>query len=151
MKKYFFITLFFAFGCTSSKEVALLKVLQKQYQLSEKCAVLIIPNAGCTGCISDAEQFASKKMSSSKLFINMVGLRSKKLVMQKMGANFFLNPRVKIDTENEVKQLTGASIFPLIIYIEDNKIQKIVESSPKLKGNAWAELSLFLSEEKRAK
>jgi len=148
MKRLLFLSLLFTFSCTVSKESILLKVLEKQYQLPEKCAILLIPNAGCTGCISDAERFTSENLSSQKLFINMVDLRSKKLIKQKMGVDFLLNPRVKIDQESKVKQSAKVSIFPKIIYIQERKITKIVEASPEYEGNAWQELKDYLNTQK---
>lgn len=144
MKYILFILSCSIFACTSTKEQNILKVLKKQYQLPTNCAVLLIPNGGCTGCISNAEGFASKHLVSDKLFVNMVELRSKKLVAQKLGADFLFNPKVKIDKEGELKRIANVTLYPKIIYLEAGQITKIVEASPAYKGNAWAELKKYL-------
>jgi hypothetical protein len=150
MKYYFIfsILLFFSISCTTQKEVALLKILKKQYQLPQKSVVLLIPNAGCSGCISDAEYFAKKHLNYSKLFVGIVGMRSKKLAIQKLGQEFLFSSKVKIDVDGEVKQCAKVSSYPKIVYIEQNQITKIVEASPEAKGDVWAELKTYLLNEK---
>ncbi|TAE19797.1 MAG: hypothetical protein EAZ95_00900 [Bacteroidetes bacterium] len=140
-----FLLLFLA-GCSVKKEMLLLKTLRQYYTLPQNCAVLLIPNAGCAGCISNAETFATRNIDKyPALYVNMVSVRSKKLLAQKLGNTFLLNPRVKIDTEQTIKELTTMSIYPKIVYIQAGKIINIVESSPKYEKNAWDELRAYLS------
>jgi hypothetical protein len=132
--------------CALKKEVALMRTLHKSYALPARCVVLLIPNAGCAGCISNGEQFALKNIHKyPNLYVSMISIRSKKLLNQKLGNMFLLHPTVKIDIDENIRYAAQMSINAKAVFIEQNKITKIAEDSRDYTGNMYAEMIEFLN------
>ncbi|TAE19804.1 MAG: hypothetical protein EAZ95_00935 [Bacteroidetes bacterium] len=150
IKNSIFCLLFILVGCTSveTKERKLLaEVVQditKKDMLPNIRAYILIPNAGCDGCISTAEQFMidNIKKYSDVQFI-LTGIGSKKLYKNRFGA-LLQNPKVLSDYQNLAGANNLHSIYPKIFYMNNGQITKIVEASPEAKTDVWQDLKKYL-------
>jgi hypothetical protein len=141
-------------GCTSveTKERMLLaEVVQditKKDIIHNIRAYILIPNAGCDGCISTAEQFMidNIKKYSDVQFI-LTGIGSKKLYKNRFGA-LLQNPKVLSDYQNTAGANNLHTIYPKIFYMKNGQITKIVEASPDAKNDVWKDLKNYLMNEK---
>jgi hypothetical protein len=107
-------------------------------------AYILIPNAGCAGCISTAEQFMFDNVSKlpDVQFI-LTGIGSKKMYKNRFGA-LLQNPKVLSDYQNIAGANNLHTIYPKIFYMKNGQITKIVEASPEAKSDVWKELKAYL-------
>jgi hypothetical protein len=111
-------------------------------------AYVLIPNAGCAGCISDAEQFMFDNVNKlpDVRFI-LTGIGSKKLYKNRFGA-LLQNPKVLSDYQNLAGANNLHSIYPKIFYMNNGQITQIVEASPEAKTDVWQDLKKYLMHDK---
>ena len=94
--------------------------------LSQYKTVVIIPEAGCTGCISVAEQYFKTNYEDETILFIFTRIISKKSLELRVGGTDRLHrENVVLDVSdkyflNEYKE----SIYPYVLPIEDGKIQK---------------------------
>jgi carbonic anhydrase len=95
--------------------------------------IIIIPNQGCGGCITAAEEFYKKqKMSKNMKFIftNIISQKTLKRKIQVFSHNTFL------DTSNIMLKSypKNKSLYPCILKLKDGAIAGIVYQSPTENG-----------------
>lgn len=150
IKNSVWLFVFFGIACTSveTKERKLLaEVVQditKKDMLPNIRAYILIPNAGCDGCISTAEQFMFDNVDKlSDVQFILTGIGSKKLYKNRFGA-LLQNPKVLSDYQNLAGANNLHSIYPKIFYMNNGQITKIVEASPEAKTDVWQDLKKYL-------
>jgi hypothetical protein len=129
------------FSCSNNKgsnetNDPLLKViaqLDSSYKKTGNIVYLILPNEGCAGCISEAEDFTKKHYSfSAKLRFIFTKVKSVKTLKNKLGKEVMNNENVMIDRNNLIPypDVTN-SIYPMIVYVKDGSVYKVAYQSPK--------------------
>ncbi|KYG75584.1 hypothetical protein [Roseivirga spongicola] len=94
-------------------------------------AILIIPNAGCEGCITNSENFVMTNIDrTNQLDIIFTAVSSIKGLKLKLGRDLVERENVFVDTDNIFYSSTLASIYPSIVYLKDKKAVQIEEVSP---------------------
>lgn len=118
-----------ACSCTnnSSYERLLSSLLEKNIDLQDYSVVVIIPGAGCTGCISQAEDFFRQQMSREDhlfIFTNITSLKTLKLKMENIDIENLDN--TIIDKENLYDiQENQECIYPHIAIVENGRIKEV--------------------------
>jgi len=92
---------------------------------------IIIPNTGCQGCISNAEEFLMSNLNSAKYFFILTNYESKKYLRIKLGDSIFKAKNVFLDSTNKYyPQSFNERIYPISIYINNNTIENISLNLP---------------------
>lgn len=87
--------------------------------------LFIIPNRGCAGCISTAEEFFINHDKLEGLYFVFTNIISKKYLLNQLGENCFKSRNVLFDTLNSLSA-NSENIYPQIIYFnKKHKIQRI--------------------------
>jgi len=97
----------------------------------------VIPNQGCEGCISEAENFVitHASLSESNVTYIFTKIQSLKVLKYKLGSKIYSLPNVKIDTANIIVfPKDENNIYPMFIYTQANQINKIEYQSPNQNG-----------------
>lgn len=94
---------------------------------------VIIPRAGCSGCISKAENFfldyQKQSNNSKRIAFIFTKFESKKLLRLKFGKDLTERQNVFFDKENEIsKLLTYDDQYPVLIKFQSLGIEIIQES-----------------------
>lgn len=152
MKLYtlFFLILGIVFNsCSNSNENQLNKDFQKVIRRLNPeevtkgyQAYLVIPNTGCTGCISSAESILLENYKKSKKvkFI-LTRIESFKNLYLKLKIDINNEPNIILDKDNLFSQEPFASIYPQVFFVDSltgNIISK-EEISPT--GNGMLEIN----------
>ena len=100
-------------------------------------AIVIIPNQGCAGCISESEGFLKmyySELDSVKFILTKIV--SKKILKQKIGDSIFYSPNVFIDSLNKFTPpfFYEKFIYPSIIHLNQGLITHIELQAPDLVG-----------------
>lgn len=111
----------------ASYEKVLSSLLEKNIDLKDYSAVVIIPGAGCTGCISQAEDFFRQEMWREDhlfIFTNITSLKTLKLKME--GIDLENMDNTIIDKENLYDiQENQECIYPHIAIVENGRIKEV--------------------------
>lgn len=95
--------------------------------------IVVIPNAGCEGCINEAEslmiKYASKQNES--IYFVLTTYDSEKAIYLKYGYEIKEAKNVLIDAESIFNGNGYNSIYPIILYLNKGKLDKIFFQSPK--------------------
>ena len=102
-------------------------------RLSTVDAILIIPGAGCEGCIGSAEQFSKNYIDSLNFGVIFTQVNSLKNLRFSLGTDFLLNERVIIDTLNLID--LEEKYYPTIYYPNSNEIIAISPKEPQALPN----------------
>ena len=109
-------------------------------------AIIIIPNSGCEGCISNAERFVIDNFEKSDdVKYVFTEINSVKILKLKLG-KISTNSNVIIDENNSLNYASNAknAFYPSILFIKDNKISDVRYISPK-EPNSLSELEKYLA------
>lgn len=98
--------------------------------------VVVIPNQGCQGCISEAEKFVLNNYNKlDNVNYIFTQIHSVKLLKLRLGDSVIFSPKVKLDVKNEISYPEKAKeIYPMIVYYQDAEIKKIDYQSPQSEG-----------------
>lgn len=125
-------------SCSSRKETISLfnSFLSKELcpdSLLHKKMIVIIPNEGCGGCISVAEDFYQRNCQRNDILFVFTNVLSLKNLKYKIQINF---QNTIIDDENRYTDNLPAEtrIYPCILYLSEGKVVKINYQSPKEEG-----------------
>lgn len=131
---------------SNSEEYNLLnKSLQTQNVDVEVKYVIIIPGAGCNGCIQSAEMFLKENISNRELLFVLTRITSLKLLQHKIETTVTDYPNVVIDREGIFELLTHNGIYPCIVKLIDGEIESIEFQSPQ-NSNAFSNLQSKLTQ-----
>lgn len=94
-------------------------------------AILVIPEAGCDGCISSSVYFVKDNFADlTRLGVIFTRIGSKKALRARIGTDLLNSPRTHIDEVDYLNFEPFNSIYPLVVYLEDSKVSLIQEQSP---------------------
>ena len=122
---YIFVFLLF-FGCRpESFEHAVKKSFDSYLDTATNSYqyIMLIPNSGCTGCISDAEYFFKEYNNSEEIFFIFTHVISKKDLRIRLGKERLQRKNVLIDSDNLFYfERFPESIYPIVAVIKDQKV-----------------------------
>ncbi len=138
MKKYlFFLALLLIGSCqncsNSNVNDSSMRLIEsfEYYDLLKNKTILVIPNAGCEGCITSAESFTVENFEiSNKIAFVFTNISSTKILKGKLGADVYFHQNVYIDSLNHFYSGELMNIYPVILYQKNNRVVKTVEVSP---------------------
>ena len=89
--------------------------------------VVIIPNEGCGGCISNATAYLTANINDIKARVSVIfiGIRDRKLFRLQVDSNFLSLESVHIDENNYFLDSDLSSVYPQIIYLENKAVTSI--------------------------
>ena len=121
---YIFICILLVFSKSSCKSESEIDNQLKEFKLLEKAKnnsfVYVIPGAGCTGCISEAEKIATEKMNNDSFYFLFTRINSIKLFKLKF-PNLFKANNVIIDSQNiYIYTQQKFDIYPRIYLKKEN-------------------------------
>ena len=99
-------------------------------------AIVVIPNAGCNGCISNTEYYMTKNIADKSIIFIATGSSSRKILRMRFGVKILNQPNFYIDSLNTLQQ-EGAGLknmYPAIIFIRNGRVEQIEEVSPENDG-----------------
>lgn len=122
--------------CANKSDIDILwdKLIEKgaKKNLDKKKVILIIPGAGCTGCISSAQYFVVDHIDKLEdLGVVFTGVGSKKSLKVELGQEIYYHKRILIDTTNSFYLQGLTDIYPTLTYISGTRIDSIVHQSPE--------------------
>lgn len=97
---------------------------------------VIIPGAGCEGCILGTEFFVKRYYGRSDILFIFTRIETLKLLKHKLGQETVNSDNVIFDVDNEfetVKQGTN-NIYPTVCKIKEDKVEKIIYVTPENDG-----------------
>ena len=110
---------------------------------SQKEVILIVPNAGCEGCVTEAENFIMNYISTELNWqVVFTQISSKKTLKLKLGEDIYHHENVYIDSSNHFYQNSLISLFPTVVYTSNGEIKEVVQQSPE-NPNTLADLERF--------
>ncbi len=114
-------------------------------KIKEIDIVLIIPNAGCQGCISTLEQFVLDRNGQlGGLLVVFTNYSSTKALRVRFSSKILDGPNVYLDSSDAFGQGKLSSLYPVILYLEGGKLERYEYVSPQNPG-AVANLEHALS------
>ncbi|MEL6560862.1 MAG: hypothetical protein AAFQ94_21890 [Bacteroidota bacterium] len=89
--------------------------------------VVIIPNEGCGGCISNATSYLTENISDIKAKVAVVftGIRDKKLFRLQVDKDFLKLESVYIDEDNYFLDSDLSSVYPQMISLKNEEVTSI--------------------------
>ena len=104
---------------------------KKSIDLSKVSGILIIPNAGCDGCISTAETFVLDNYEKyEKLLVVFTRVSSLKSLKIRSNNRVLSSSLTIVDQKNQFSRDSLNSAYPLVAFIKDSNIMSIEEQSP---------------------
>lgn len=119
-------------ACKNQQEYTLDTYFNLDKNIKQRKAIVVIPNQGCTGCISEAESFVIENAPKLKdvVFV-FTQIQSVKLLRVKLGNEVLQQKNVIFDSENSIKYPDeNKVIYPMIIFVNQGKIKKVTYQSP---------------------
>lgn len=107
--------------------------------LESEVPFIIIPNAGCPGCISSAENLLIKYKGSNCIQFYLTRVVSKKKLKIKLGYDVLEYENIVLDSLDILSEVKVSGFYPVIIY-PDNSYYEISPDYP----NALTELEGYL-------
>ena len=88
--------------------------------------IVIIPGAGCTGCISNAENYFKNNVYNDRYMFIFTYFMSKKSLFMRLGQDNLVRDNVLIDTSDLFYvPHNHDNIYPYIISVDDGQIVDI--------------------------
>ena len=97
---------------------------------------VIIPNQGCEGCISTAEDFVKRHYASSQdVKYIFTRVQSVKLLRIKLGREVMGSNKILVDSGNVIRYPEKEKdIYPMIVTMKDGMIARIAYQRPEEDG-----------------
>lgn len=92
--------------------------------------IVIIPGAGCYGCIQEGELFMKRNIEKQNILYILTKTSSVKILQQKTGVRLNEHPNIYLDTHKLFDIPTNNTIYPCIIEMRDGKIVSHSFQSP---------------------
>jgi hypothetical protein len=115
--------------------------LMKKVNIDRLKTIMVIPNAGCNGCISEAEYFVSENalILQDRLFTVFTDVMSEKNLRLRIGKEVVESPHAFVDSYRQIQHEELISIYPSILYIKKGLVERVIHVSPD-NPNALSEL-----------
>ncbi len=127
--------LFFLISCskkTENTEKFFLSNSIEQLNIPENYQwVVILPGAGCHGCIQDGEFFMKKNIENEKILFVLTRISSLKILQQKLGFRINKYSNIYIDKDNIFDIPSKNSIYPCVIKLEKGILSTYTFQSPE--------------------
>jgi hypothetical protein len=123
-------------ACTQPHKELLQALQTIDEQLLPTGHYVIIPNQGCEGCISTAEDFVKRHYAASQdVKYIFTRAQSLKLLRIKLGSEVMSSSKVLVDSGNVIRYPEkGKDIYPMIVTMKDGKIAGVKYQSPEEDG-----------------
>lgn len=97
---------------------------------------VIIPNQGCEGCISTAEDFVKRHYASSQdVKYIFTRVQSLKLLRIKLGSDVMGSSKILVDSGNVIRYPEKEKdIYPMIVTMKEGEIARIAYQRPEEDG-----------------
>lgn len=133
--KSFFLIGLLLFQCCNSKENNSTIELLNDMRTEGVKYVLVLPDAGCLSCIDSAELFIKENKENFNRFkLIFTGKISPKNIKNRLGSDILDKPYVYFDSINSFRVDYDMTIYPLIIYLEEEEFS-FKEVSPYQSGS----------------
>lgn len=97
-----------------------------------KYKIYVIPNSGCSTCITNVEHLAQKNIDSSNMIFVFTRITSLKLFKNRFTPDFYNKSNVILDTSNLfIFPNNNEEIYPVVFSSENGNINKVNVLSPK--------------------
>lgn len=106
-------------------------VLAEYPQLTKYSWLIIIPGAGCNGCIQESEYFLKKYVSEESLCFVLTNISSIKILQQKTSVKIKEHPNIYVDRDNVFLLPTNNSIYPCIAEVRNGIVVSVEFQSPQ--------------------
>lgn len=118
-------------------------ILSERPELSKYTWLVIIPGAGCNGCIQEGEYFLKRHVSEETIYFVLTNISSIKILQHKTGLKLKEYANVYIDRENSFLLPTNNSVYPCVAEIRNGHVYTIKFQSPQTSALRWVEESLL--------
>jgi hypothetical protein len=112
MKICLFSMFLILLGCNNSR----LSEFNNIRNFSKQEPIVYIPNAGCPGCISYAEEFLLKNKGSKCVSFILVNILSQKQLKIKLGHDILDYENIKIENGDIFDEYGVTGFYPFIVY-----------------------------------
>lgn len=128
-RKFVLLALFFCFySCMGFRGYSdqLIGTVYDNIQIDSLSTIVIIPGAGCPGCITKAEFYCEEHQNDRGSLFIFTNIVSEKILRLKSKDIDFSSPSIIVDTSNTFFfPEYYDSEYPVIIKVEDGKIKKV--------------------------
>ena len=136
MRNYLlYIGLFLLFGCTSGKKNTAIGELESWLgeHDNDYSYCVIIPGAGCEGCILNTEYFAKEYSGRSDILFIFTRIETLKLLKHKLGKDISLSDNILYDTDNRFELIEKGEniIYPVVCHLKKNVVTDWCYISPE--------------------
>lgn len=100
--------------------------------------IVIIPGAGCHGCIQEGELFMKRNIEKQNILYILTKTSSVKILQQKTGVRLDEHPNIYLDTHKQFDIPTNNTIYPCVIKMKDGKVASHSFQSPQ--NNAFKQI-----------
>jgi hypothetical protein len=103
-----------------------------QQHLNSYSDIIILPELGCEGCISDVENFIiSNSQNLENTFVILTRIKSMKLLRLRLGEKVLNQDHIYIDQENLFESGEIHSIYPVRLILNDEgEIEDVIKKDP---------------------
>lgn len=124
--------LFILSSCSSNNESLRKNIAALDSNMLSTGSYVIIPNQGCEGCISQAEDFVKKHITGTdNIRYIFTRIQSTKLLKIKLGSDIMRSRKILLDTANIIEYPDKKNdIYPMIVTVSDHKITHVTYQSP---------------------
>ncbi|MBX2961065.1 MAG: hypothetical protein KF687_01060 [Cyclobacteriaceae bacterium] len=123
--------------CSNNKNIDIertLTVLLSPHILQHTNYVIVIPNAGCGGCIDSAVKFVTSNIDRfDNIQVIFTGHIDKKLLKLRLGQAFLERENVSIDEEEIFMSQDINTSYPHVIKLKNGKVLQIREMNTEMK------------------
>lgn len=151
-KKILILFLILAFtlsNCNENLSISILihKINQNFNQNNRFKAVLLIPEAGCPGCITEAEDFVRKNIMRDNILFIFTRIISQKELKAKLEIEALIPSNIYFDQKNEyaISSDYSEADYPCVIYFDKSNSYNLESASPG-KDHFYDKLLMYSSE-----
>lgn len=126
MKIYLYLMFLIFLGCGKSENKIIYLSSDSRLDNKLKYPTVFIPNAGCPGCISQAEEILLTYKGANYIDFVLCRVISRKQLNVKLGQDILNYSNISLDTIDILSKLNITGFYPVILYSKDS----LVEISP---------------------
>lgn len=94
--------------------------------------IVIIPGAGCHGCIQESEYFLKQNLNNKNILFILSDPASLKILQNKIGVKLRDYSNILINRNSDFKVPTQNAVYPCVIYLDESaQIEKIDFQTPQ--------------------
>ena len=142
-------------ACSSKFDKEAIKELENWLQQHENnySYCVIIPGAGCEGCISNSENLVKEYSGRSDILFVFTRIETLKLLKYKLGERISSSSNIYYDIDNLFEEMDKGvnNIYPIVCFIEKDKVIDWCYVSPEQKRDVIGELKRNLDSQANLK